>query len=196
MTECGADHRLGKKRIGPVCPTCGAFRRSPLPRRLAGALLLAQTLTPRERSVFGLLGHGYDNRSIARELEISERTVKRYVTAILAKLDLRSRLEAGLSALIVSSCSETGGSDGPVDQAHVADDDVVVHEAGRPPTSFDALSALLQPRNPGDHLTAAQRDVLAHLTEREVSTLNSIKQRLDAVSDDETDGNPAIVKIA
>jgi DNA-binding CsgD family transcriptional regulator len=68
---------------------------------MAEALLL----TSRERTVFRLLGFGYDNRSIARELEISERTVKRYVTCILAKLELESRLQAGLAALIISSSS-------------------------------------------------------------------------------------------
>jgi DNA-binding NarL/FixJ family response regulator len=66
---------------------------------MADALLL----TRRERVVFRLLGYGYDNRSIARELEISERTVKRYVTGILGKLALESRLQAGLAALIISS---------------------------------------------------------------------------------------------
>lgn len=92
--------------LGPVgtCPTCGASRTvAPglAPRSMADALLL----THRERVVFRLLGFGYDNRSIARELQISERTVKRYVTGILAKLELESRLQAGLAALIISSSS-------------------------------------------------------------------------------------------
>ena len=65
----------------------------------------ALLLTGRERAVFRLLGFGYDNRSIARELQISERTVKRYVTGILAKLELKSRLQAGLAALIILSSS-------------------------------------------------------------------------------------------
>jgi DNA-binding NarL/FixJ family response regulator len=69
------------------------------PRSMADALLL----THRERVVFRLLGFGYDNRSIARELEISERTVKRHITCILAKLELESRLQAGLAALVISS---------------------------------------------------------------------------------------------
>ena len=92
--------------MGPVgsCPVCGAsLAVAPglEPRSMADALLL----THRERVVFRLLGFGYDNRSIARELEISERTVKRYVTGILAKLELESRLQAGLAALIISSSS-------------------------------------------------------------------------------------------
>ncbi|GIH99453.1 response regulator transcription factor [Planobispora takensis] len=73
------------------------------PRTFAAALPLTRALTLRERAIFELLGHGYDNRSISRALEISERTVKRHVTAILGKLNLQSRLQAGLVALIVST---------------------------------------------------------------------------------------------
>lgn len=76
-----------------------------LPQHLAEALPLVSTLTPREKAAFELLGLGYDNRSIARELQISERTTKRHVTAILTKLKLESRLQAGLTALILSSSS-------------------------------------------------------------------------------------------
>jgi DNA-binding CsgD family transcriptional regulator len=76
-----------------------------LPQPIADALLLAGALSPRERGAFELLGLGYDNRSIARELQISERTTKRHVTAILKKLKLESRLQAGLTALILFSCS-------------------------------------------------------------------------------------------
>jgi DNA-binding CsgD family transcriptional regulator len=90
--------------LGASCPACGAsltVAPGVHPRSMAEALLL----TNRERDVFRLLGFGYDNRSIARELQVSERTVKRYVTGILAKLELESRLQAGLAALIISSSS-------------------------------------------------------------------------------------------
>ena len=91
-----------------ACPACGASPgriavRAALPQPIAAGVLRSRELTPRERAVFLLLGFGYDNRSIARELRVSERTVKRYVTAILAKLKLESRLQAGLAALIISS---------------------------------------------------------------------------------------------
>lgn len=96
------------------CPECGAFLaprmtgvplRAMAPPSVVAALVAAHSLTPRERAVFRLLGFGYDNRSIARELRISERTVKRNVTGVLAKLKLESRLQAGLAALILSSSS-------------------------------------------------------------------------------------------
>ena len=116
----------------PACPACGASQRPALPEPLAAALLLTRTLTPRERTVFRLLGFGYDNRSIARELKISERTVKRYVTAILAKLQLRSRLQAGLSALILSwsPAAEASWPEGLMDSAGTAGDDVPAYETG------------------------------------------------------------------
>jgi DNA-binding NarL/FixJ family response regulator len=77
--------------------------RATIPQPIAAALRAAHRLSPRERTVFEFLGAGYDNRSIARELGLSERTVKRHVTVILTKLRLESRLQAGLAALIISS---------------------------------------------------------------------------------------------
>ena len=61
--------------------------------------------------------------------------------------------------------------------------------------TFDALAALRKAGNPVDLLTAEQRDVLAQLTEDEVAVLNSVKRRLDAVSDAEVEGHSGI-KIA
>jgi len=53
-------------------------------------------LTPREADVLRLLGEGYANKSIARELGISERTTRTHVSRILAKLGLTSRTQAAL----------------------------------------------------------------------------------------------------
>jgi DNA-binding NarL/FixJ family response regulator len=80
--------------------------RATIPQPIAAALRFASQLSARERTVFEFLGAGYDNRSIARELGVSERTVKRHVTVILTKLGLESRLQAGLAALIISSFSD------------------------------------------------------------------------------------------
>jgi DNA-binding NarL/FixJ family response regulator len=40
-------------------------------------------------------------------MNISERTVKRYITLILGKLGLESRLQAGLAALIISAAQRS-----------------------------------------------------------------------------------------
>jgi DNA-binding NarL/FixJ family response regulator len=51
-------------------------------------------LTPRERDVMVLLIQGLPNKGIARELVISENTVKRYLKSIFEKLDVDSRAAA------------------------------------------------------------------------------------------------------
>ncbi len=60
--------------------------------RTAGSLL--EALTPREQQVLQLLAQGLPNKAIARQLLISEHTVKFHVNAILGKLGAQSRTEA------------------------------------------------------------------------------------------------------
>lgn len=56
-------------------------------------------LTTRERQILELIAGGQSNKHIARELNISDGTVKVHVKNILRKLNLRSRLEAAVWAL-------------------------------------------------------------------------------------------------
>ena len=53
-----------------------------------------ESLSPRESQVLVLLAQGAPNKEIARELGISERTVKAHVTGIFNKLGASSRAEA------------------------------------------------------------------------------------------------------
>jgi DNA-binding NarL/FixJ family response regulator len=53
-----------------------------------------QALTPRETEVLRLLGRGWSNDEIARELTISERTVRFHLTNAYDKLGLGSRSQA------------------------------------------------------------------------------------------------------
>jgi DNA-binding NarL/FixJ family response regulator len=55
-------------------------------------------LTLRQRRVLELLSTGLSNKRIARELEISEITVKAHVSAIFRKLGVANRMQAGLEA--------------------------------------------------------------------------------------------------
>jgi two-component system NarL family response regulator len=56
-------------------------------------------LTDREMEVLKLVAKGMNNRDIARELFISENTVKNHVRNILEKLQIHSRMEAVMIAL-------------------------------------------------------------------------------------------------
>ena len=55
-------------------------------------------LSPRELQVLTGLCAGHANKEIARDLELSEKTIKHYVTNILQKLQVRNRVEAALLA--------------------------------------------------------------------------------------------------
>ena len=55
---------------------------------------LPEPLTAREREVLELLGRGLSNRLIARELHISEHTVKFHISSLYAKLEVNNRAEA------------------------------------------------------------------------------------------------------
>jgi hypothetical protein len=61
--------------------------------------------------------------------------------------------------------------------------------------TFDALAVLRDAGNPVDLLTREQQEVLAQLSEEEVLVLNSVKERLDAVSDSEVEAHDYQVKI-
>jgi DNA-binding NarL/FixJ family response regulator len=56
-------------------------------------------LTDRELEVLNLVARGLNNREIARDLYISENTVKNHVRNILEKLQLHSRMEAVMYAV-------------------------------------------------------------------------------------------------
>ena len=57
-----------------------------------------QELTERERTILGHIGEGLTNREIGERLGLTEKTIKHYVTNILDKLQVRSRVEAAVLA--------------------------------------------------------------------------------------------------
>lgn len=56
------------------------------------------TLTSREMDVLSLISQGYCNEKISKALYISEGTVKKHITSILSKLNLKSRIDAVIFA--------------------------------------------------------------------------------------------------
>lgn len=56
------------------------------------------TLTSREREILDLVARGYDNRRIARELVLSEKTVRNHVSNLFSKLQVTGRVEAIIRA--------------------------------------------------------------------------------------------------
>ncbi len=59
---------------------------------------IIEELTPREQEVLIALGEGLCNRDIAKKLFVTEYTVKKHVSQILAKLELTDRTQAAIYA--------------------------------------------------------------------------------------------------
>lgn len=93
--------RLVARGDGMIAPAVtrrliGAFAGQPAKRSADPALL--DVLTPREREVLACLGSGRSNAEIAVRLEMAEATTKTHVSRILAKLGMRSRVQAAVLA--------------------------------------------------------------------------------------------------
>jgi len=56
-------------------------------------------LTERESEILKLVGRGLTNREIGEQFHLSEKTIKHYITNILQKLHVRSRVEAAMLAV-------------------------------------------------------------------------------------------------
>jgi DNA-binding NarL/FixJ family response regulator len=58
-----------------------------------------ERLTPQESKILDLLAEGMTNRQIADSMYLSEKTVKNYVSNLLAKLGMNRRTEAAVYAV-------------------------------------------------------------------------------------------------
>jgi DNA-binding NarL/FixJ family response regulator len=78
---------LGRSRISPEIA-------EKLAERMSGP-----QLTNRELDVLQLIVHGRSNKEIARDLIISEATVKTHINSLLGKLDVTDRTQAATAAI-------------------------------------------------------------------------------------------------
>lgn len=65
-------------------------------------------LSPQEQRVLSLIADGLTNRQIANELNLAEKTVKNYVSALLHKLDMTRRAEAAAFRAAIDDFDEIG----------------------------------------------------------------------------------------
>lgn len=63
-------------------------------------------LSPQERRVLSLIADGLTNRQIADDLNLAEKTVKNYVSALLHKLDMTRRAEAAAFRAAITDVDE------------------------------------------------------------------------------------------
>ena len=68
------------------------------PTGAPGSATAVVSLSPREKDVLALVALGYRNSQIARRLDLTENTVKKYLSSAMTKLGANSRLDALLRA--------------------------------------------------------------------------------------------------
>lgn len=91
-----ADLAEGRTYVAPtLAMKVLAALNAPRPAKAATPL---DTLTKREEDILRRVAEGKSNKEVARDLDLQEKTVKHYMTAILQKLHARNRTEAALIA--------------------------------------------------------------------------------------------------
>ncbi len=66
-----------------------------------------QSLTPQERRILHFIADGMTNRQIAGEMFLAEKTIKNYVSNLLAKLGMQRRTEAAVFATKLELSGQT-----------------------------------------------------------------------------------------
>ena len=62
-------------------------------------------LTTQESVVLDLIGEGLSNREIAERMFLAEKTVKNYISSLLAKIEVRGRTQAALFITEQNRCT-------------------------------------------------------------------------------------------
>ena len=96
-TRAAAGHP--QRAAGPALPAPRGAAAPHAPRHRPAERHPADELTPREKSVLELIARGRSNKQIASDLQLTEGTVKGYVSAVLEKLGVDDRTQAALYAV-------------------------------------------------------------------------------------------------
>ena len=88
---------LGKSFVDPA--VAGKLLSRVADRQSQPTTLITDKLTDREVDVLRLLARGLNNSEIAKQLFLSEGTVRNYVSAIFAKLEVSDRTQAAVIAI-------------------------------------------------------------------------------------------------
>ena len=93
---CEGEYWIQRKLIATIIDDLAREISEPHDHSAAGDNPILDALTPREQEVARMVRLGGNNKMIARELDISERTVKAHLSAIFRKLDIQNRLHLAL----------------------------------------------------------------------------------------------------
>ncbi|GAU86884.1 response regulator transcription factor [Bosea sp. BIWAKO-01] len=109
LFEAIATARRGQTYVTPslAANALGALSRKSLEKRAPKSV----RLSVREDQIIRLLLYGKQNREIANALSLSEKTIKSYMTDLMAKLNVRNRLELVLAAQKLDPATRTPQTD-------------------------------------------------------------------------------------
>jgi DNA-binding CsgD family transcriptional regulator len=88
---------VDRDRLATLAPHLSNLIALQMPRD--ASMRSTESLTPREAETVDLVAAGFNNRTIARRLSVTESTVKKHVSAALTKLDVNSRTQLALAWL-------------------------------------------------------------------------------------------------
>lgn len=93
------DVHRGLRVLSPAVAAMLVSSLSPATDARVTRLTETERLTPRESAVVALLAHGLSNAEIARTQSISEATVKSHLSNVMAKWDVRDRVQVLIRAV-------------------------------------------------------------------------------------------------
>ena len=91
-TTCAESQRVSPCSIPPTQQVLDRLRHGPVEDKALAPL------TDQEKRILELIGQGMTNRQIAEAVFLAEKTVKNYVSSLLAKLGMERRTQAAVFA--------------------------------------------------------------------------------------------------